>query len=259
MWNAAKKIFANTYLHPRHLSHREIEKFVRTEAPRLEGRLLDVGCGKKPYARWMNRVDSHLGLDMPSTMHGLEQTDVLGSVMALPFSASTFDSILCTEVLEHTPDPLASLREMARIAKPRALLILTVPASEQLHEKPHDYCRFTRYWLEYLLKETGWEIVRLDPRGGASLELGYRLSIFLYSSFGATADAHGKLTPRPIASFLIVPLCACIQIFSVLVEKVWPSTVSTMGYSVLARRNQSRGTTFVPHEANQGHAEYETA
>jgi SAM-dependent methyltransferase len=236
VWTLIKKTLGDTYLHPRHLSHREIAGFVRSEGPKLKGRLLDVGCGKKPYARWLSDVERHFGVDMPSTMHGVEHADVLASALELPFRDNTFDSVLCTEVLEHTPDPAAGLREMARVAKSDALLLLTVPSSEQLHETPYDYCRFTCYWLEYLLKETGWEIVRLHPRGGASLELGYRLSIFLYSSFGATADPHGKLTPRPLASFFIVPVCACVQLFSVLFEKLCPSNVSTMGYGVLARR-----------------------
>jgi SAM-dependent methyltransferase len=236
MWKAIKRLFGGTYLHPRHLSHREILRFIRCQGPKLNGRLLDVGCGEKPYARWLDRVERHWGVDLPSTMHGVEHADVLASVLALPFAGSTFDSVLCTEVLEHTPDPATGLREMARVAKADALLLLTVPSSEQLHEEPYDYCRFTCYWLEYLLEETGWEIIRLDPRGGAPLELGYRLSIFLYTSFGATSDPHGKLTPRPLASFFIVPVCTCIQVFSVLFDKLCPSNVSTMGYGVLARR-----------------------
>ena len=247
MWAAIKKRFGDTYFHPRHLSHREITRFVRAEGSKLRGRLLDVGCGKKPYAQWLPSVDRHFGVDMPSTMHGVEHADALASVLALPFDSGVFDSVLCTEVLEHTPSPIAGLREMARVAKPGALLLLTVPSSEQLHEKPYDYCRFTCYWLEYLLRETGWEIVRLQPRGGALLELGYRLSIFLYSSLGASADPHGKLTPRPLASFCIVPICASIQIFSVLLNKLLPSDVSTMGYGVLARRKRDRveGNDFV--------------
>jgi SAM-dependent methyltransferase len=246
MWITIKKLLDNTYLHPRHISRREIARFVRGEGPKLKGRLLDVGCGKKPYAKWLDRVDRHFGVDMPSTMHGVEHADAFASVLALPFADGAFDSVLCTEVLEHTPDPAAGLREMARVAKPDALLLLTVPSSEQLHEKPYDYCRFTCYWLEYLLSETGWEIIRLHPRGGASLELGYRLSIFLYSSFGATADPHGKLTPRPFASLFIVPTCACIQIFSVLLDKLCPSSVSTMGYGVLARRKPDAASDCGP-------------
>jgi SAM-dependent methyltransferase len=236
MWTSIKRLLDDTYLHPRHISRREIASFVRTEGPRLTGRLLDVGCGKKPYGRLLPNVDQHWGSDMPSTMHGLEHANVFASALALPFPDHTFDSVMCTEVLEHTPDPATGLREMARVAKPDALLLLTVPASEQLHEKPYDYCRFTCYWLEYLMSETGWEIMRLQPRGGAWLEMGYRFSSFLYTTLGATSDSHGKLTPRAFASWFVVPVCACVQLLAVLLDKVWPSNISTMGYGAIARR-----------------------
>ena len=236
MWTSIKKLLDDTYLHPRHISRREIANFVRAEGPRLKGRLLDVGCGKKPYGRLLPNVQQHFGSDMPSTMHGLEHADLFASALALPFPDRTFDSVLCTEVLEHTPDPATGLREMARVAKPDALLLLTVPASEQLHEKPYDYCRFTCYWLEYLLDETGWEILRLRPRGGAWLEMGYRFSSFLYTALGATSDPHGKLTPRALASWFVVPACTCVQLLAVLLDKLWPSNVSTMGYGAIARR-----------------------
>jgi SAM-dependent methyltransferase len=238
MFATIKKLFRNSYLHPRHVSHREISKFVRAEGGTLKGRLLDVGCGKKPYAAWVEGVERHFGVDMPSTMHGVEKVDVWASVLALPFAADTFDSLLCTELLEHVPDPAKGLKEMARVGRPGALLLLTVPASEQLHEKPHDYCRFTCYGLEYLLAEAGWEIMRLRKRGGAWLEIGYRLSSFLYTALGATADPNGKLTPRPLASFFIVPVCAWIQVCSTVLDKLMPSSVSTMGYGVLARKKK---------------------
>ena len=227
---------ATSYLHPRHIAQREIANFVRAEGTKLNGLLLDVGCGRKPYGKWLPNIERHMGVDMPSTMHGPEHADVWASALALPFADATFDSVLCTEVLEHTPDPAVGLREMARVSKAGSLLVLTVPFSEQLHEKPYDFCRFTSYWLEHLLKITGWEILQLRPRGGAWLELGFRVSSFLYTSFGATSDEHGKLSPRPIGSFLVIPACAGVQMFSSIMDKLLPSNISTMGYGVVARR-----------------------
>jgi SAM-dependent methyltransferase len=236
MWTTIKSVFGESYLHPRHIAQREIASFVRSEGTKLDGLLLDVGCGRKPYGKWLPNVERHLGVDMPSTMHGPEHADVWASALALPFADATFDSVLCTEVLEHTPDPAIGLREMARVSKAGTLLLLTVPFSEQLHEKPYDFCRFTSYWLEHLLKITGWEILQLRPRGGAWLELGFRVSSFLYTTFGATSDEHGKLSPRPIGSFLIIPACAGVQVFSSIMDKLLPSSISTMGYGVVARR-----------------------
>ena len=134
-----KRYLQNTWLHPRHLAQREIDDFVRAEGPSLRGVMLDVGCGKKPYLRHASNVKKYIAVDVPSTIHGVHHADVMASVLALPFESETFDSVLCVEVLEHTADPSLGLREMARVAKPGATLLLTVPLSEMLHEEPNDY------------------------------------------------------------------------------------------------------------------------
>ena len=236
MWTAIKGKLQRTYLHPRHLALREIEKFIRREGIRLTGRLLDIGCGKKPYVDLLPNVRQYVGVDVPSTMHGIQRVDVLASVMALPFPEHAFDSLLCTEILEHTPSPVDGLAEMARVAKPGACLLLTVPLSEQLHERPHDYCRFTSYWLRHLLDATGWELISLVPRGGPWLEIGYRFSSFLYTSLGSTSKNDGNLVPRPIAGPFVVVTCAGIQALSSLLNRLWPSDLSTIGYSAVARK-----------------------
>jgi SAM-dependent methyltransferase len=233
-----KRYMGNTWLHPRHLAQREIDSFVRAEGPRLKGRMLDVGCGKKPYQRYFPNVESYVGVDVPSTMHGADHADVLASVLALPFESGTFDSVLCTEVLEHTPDPNLGLREMARIAKPGATLLLTVPLSEQLHEEPNDYCRFTRHWLKYLLDLNGWRIDRIQERGGTWSELGYRFSSFLYSSLGAKKDSTGNLRPHFLLGPPVVMVCTLVQIAAHMLNKLWPSPLSTIGYGVVATRKE---------------------
>lgn len=231
-----KRYLRYTWLHPRHLAEREIANFVRAEGPSLKGIMLDVGCGKKPYLQHFPNVTRYVGLDVPSTMHGTHDADLLASVMALPFGRGTFDSILCTEVLEHTPDPNRALQEMARVAKPGARLLLTAPLSEQLHEEPIDFCRFTRYWLKYLLEQNSWRVEKIQERGGAWLELSYRFSSFLYASMGSKADSTGNLKPRLIFGPPVVILCAIAQLAGHVLNKVWPSSLSTIGYGVVATR-----------------------
>ena len=237
MLTQIKAFLKDTWLHPRHLAQREIARFVQENGAGLHGLLLDVGCGQKPYRGFLPNIRRHVGIDMPGTSHGSQHSDVMASALALPFASSTFDSILCTEVLEHTPDPALGLREMARVARPGAILLMTVPMSEQLHEEPFDYCRFTRHWLRYLLEATGWRVERIQERGGAWLDLGYRFSTFLYTSGGATVSPSGHLRPRPLLGPLVVILCAGVQLIASGLNRVWPSRLSTMGYGVLAMRD----------------------
>lgn len=236
IWLKLKKRFAGSYIHPRYLAQRELRRILEVEGPKLYGRLLDVGCGQKPYAEIIRNVDAYVGLDVPTTMHGVSKIDVVGTALALPFQDSTFDNVLCTEVLEHISDPLAVLREMRRVTKPGGTLLLTVPLSEQLHEEPYDFYRFTKYALDYLLGRAGWHIQRVYERGGTWLELGYRLSSFLYSAAGATRQPSGALQPRLVTGPLIIAICVLVQWMASVLDNIWSSPLSTIGYAVVAER-----------------------
>jgi SAM-dependent methyltransferase len=236
IWLRRKKGLAHSYLHPRYLAQRELRRILEVEGPKLHGMLLDVGCAQKPYAEMIWNVDTYVGLDVPTTMHGVSEIDVVGTALVLPFQNSTFDSVLCTEVLEHIFDPLAALREMHRVTKPGGTLLLTVPLSEQLHEEPYDFYRFTKYALHYLLGKADWQIQKVYERGGTWLELGYRLSSFLYSAVGATRQASGALQPRSVIGPLIVAICVLVQKTASVLDRIWSSPLSTIGYAVVAER-----------------------
>ncbi len=235
-WTAAKDALRSSFLHPRHLAQRELRRLVSAEAPRLRGSLLDVGCGQKPYIDAFSEAVPYIGMDVPSTMHGLSHVDVVGRAIALPFRDACFDSILCTEVLEHIPQPMTALLEMARVARPGAFLLLTVPLSEQLHEEPLDFYRFTKHGLLYILRNTPWRVVTLSDRGGTWLELGHRLSSFLYSSIGARRDSSGQLQPRLVFGPLVAVLCAAVQLAASVLDQVWHSPLSTLGYCLVAQK-----------------------
>src|SRR5687767_13680817 len=68
----------------------------------LRGRLLDIGCGKKAK-QWLvdDLVDEYVGLDHVDTLHGPQSADLQGTAYEIPSGDATFDSILCTAVLEH--------------------------------------------------------------------------------------------------------------------------------------------------------------
>jgi SAM-dependent methyltransferase len=132
----------------------------------VRGRLLDVGCGNRPYREiFADRLTRYVGVDRDRRGG---RPDVAAAALALPFADGRFDTVLATQVLEHVPEPRRLLAEAARVLAPGGHLVLTAPQYWPLHEEPDDYFRFTRYGLEHLVAETGLEILRVKAQGNAA-------------------------------------------------------------------------------------------
>ena len=133
----------------------------------IGGRLIDIGCGEKPYASLIGpHVTDHVGVDHAETLHDTSWVDVVGSAYAIPVEDETFDTALCTSVLEHLEEPEQALRECYRVLRPGAHAVYTIPHIWHLHEEPRDFYRFTKYGISYLLSKVGFEIVELKALGG---------------------------------------------------------------------------------------------
>jgi 2-polyprenyl-3-methyl-5-hydroxy-6-metoxy-1,4-benzoquinol methylase len=79
--------------------------------------------------------------------------DILGDICTHDFSGRSFDVIVLSEVLEHVHSPHLAIANIRAALRKGGRLILTVPFLFPIHERPHDYYRYTRYGLEYLLRD----------------------------------------------------------------------------------------------------------
>ena len=96
-------------------------------------KLLDAGCG----TGWFSQRACEEGADVTSldvgprllgeTAKKCDSTRVVGSVCELPFPDDTFDLVVSSEVIEHTPDPKKAVEELIRVAKPGGKIVITVP------------------------------------------------------------------------------------------------------------------------------------
>jgi SAM-dependent methyltransferase len=138
--------------------------------PQSRGAVLDVGSGAQPYRHLLppgatyNAIDyggaeRNFGYSMPDT------TYYEGDKWPVP--DGSVDLILCTETMEHVPDPSLFLNEAIRCLKHDGRLILTVPFAARWHYIPHDYWRFTPSGLERLLSAAGFGPVAVYARGNA--------------------------------------------------------------------------------------------
>jgi len=129
-----------------------------------KGELLDVGCGESPfYPLFLKRINSYVKTDI-LTSPG--KPDIYSSITALPFKDGGFDTILCTQVLEHVFDPFCALNEMNRVIRSDGVIIIGTPLIYWIHEAPVDYLRYTRYFYQKVATIYGFEILYLKEVGG---------------------------------------------------------------------------------------------
>ena len=137
------------------LQTNSIERHLRGALAGFHGRLLDVGCGNSPFRHLLDPAAAqYQGVDVAAAAaFGYQNPDTVyydGHV--LPFPDASFDAVLCTEVVEHIPDPAETIREIHRVLKPGGLLVVTIPWSARFHYQPYDYHRYTPSMLSSLFK-----------------------------------------------------------------------------------------------------------
>jgi SAM-dependent methyltransferase len=129
------------------------------------GKLLDVGCGNKPFAEMLhNRVTEYVGCDAVQSSE--QVTDVICLATELPFREASYDTVLVTQVIEHVADHQALLRETFRVLRSDGVLILSGPMYWPLHGEPYDFFRFTEHGLRFLLERTGFSRIEIANNGG---------------------------------------------------------------------------------------------
>jgi ubiquinone/menaquinone biosynthesis C-methylase UbiE len=95
---------------------------------------------------------------------------VQGDALHLPFADATFDRVICSEVLEHIPDDVAAMAELARVLRPGGTMAVTVPRavpeavnwalSDAYHQVPGGHVRiYRRRVLEARLRSVGLAVV----------------------------------------------------------------------------------------------------
>jgi SAM-dependent methyltransferase len=158
--------WVGAFINPYFIVRRGISRALRQHRNVVRGELLDYGCGSRPYESLFH-VTRYVGVDVAVSGHdhARSRVDVFFDGSTLPFADQSFDSILCTGVLEHVPDPARALAEMQRVARPGARLLLTMPFLWGEHETPYDFTRFTTFGLRALLERHGWRVTVCEKTG----------------------------------------------------------------------------------------------
>ena len=128
-----------------------------------EGKLLDVGCGSKPYKEIFD-VDEYIGIDIEVSGHDHSSSDIdmYYDGKEIPFSDNFFDHVFCSELLEHVFNLDELLNEINRVLKDGGTFCFTCPFVWDEHEKPYDFARYTSFAIDHLLSKHGFELIKLS-------------------------------------------------------------------------------------------------
>jgi SAM-dependent methyltransferase len=186
--------------------------------PHVKGTILDVGCGAQPYRSLVPRTTAYIGIDtVASKDHfGYDFPDTrYFSGDRWPVSDSSVDFVLCTEVLEHVPDPREFLSEAFRCLTPGGAILLTVPFAARWHFIPHDYWRFTPSGLGRLLGEAGFENTRVYARGNAFTVACYKAMALLLR---LAAPQTQSILLRLALLILFIPFAPAFILLAILAD-----------------------------------------
>jgi len=181
--------------------------------------VLDAGSGEGQYRLHFDR-QRYLGVDLGlgDVKWNYSRLDAVADLARLPFPAEAFDAALHIVTLEHVPEPLKVLQEISRVLRPGAPLLIVVPQEWEVHQAPHDYYRYTRYGISYLLESAGFQDLNIQPAGGFFRLLSRRL-------YYAVRYAPAVLFPLA-ALAMVVPL----------LEPLERDRNTTLGYICSARK-----------------------
>lgn len=198
----------------------------------ISGRLIDIGCGKKPYIDlFAPFVTEHVGVDHKESLHNKDNVDLFGTAYEIPAPDESFNSALCTAVLEHLEEPEQALRECYRVLKMGGVAVYTVPFIWHLHEEPRDFYRFSKYGLYYLFKKTGFEVLEITALSGFWVTFG---QLLVYNIF--------RFNRGPLRWFKIIEFIGfIIQGAAFLLDKIDKTEQWTWMYVVAARKPYGHG------------------
>lgn len=165
--------------HPFYFARRNLNRFFKKHSFNLKGNLLDVGCGSMPYKNLFTKVENYIGLDIERNKKQ-SSANFFYDGKKFPFKDETFDSVICSQVLEHVFEPDFFLREIHRVIKINGLVILTVPFIWDEHEKPYDYARYTSFGLRYILKKKGFKILKQFKIGNDLTVITQLINCYIY-------------------------------------------------------------------------------
>jgi len=138
--------------------------------------ILDAGAGESQFKKFCDHLkyiaqdfgqysgEGNVGLQTGTWDN--TKLDIVSDILSIPLPDHSVDAIMCTEVLEHIPDPLGAIKEFNRLVKPGGYLLITAPFASITHFAPYHFASgLSRFFYEKNLAENGFKITDLQLNG----------------------------------------------------------------------------------------------
>lgn len=205
-------LFAN----PFYFARKGLYKHISELAVQINGgKLLDVGCGTKPY-KDLFAVETYDGLEYDTPEYrASKRAEYFYDGHTFPFDNESYDNAISNEVLEHVFNPDEFLSEINRVLKQNGRLLLTVPFVWDEHEPPYDFARYTSFGLKFLLEKHGFEIIEYRKSVNDLGVVFQLLNDYIYKKM----IKRGKLKHRIIVN----SICSIFNILGAFIVKITPN------------------------------------
>lgn len=175
---------ASVFINASYFTKKGIYRGIKRNAGELNGKLLDFGCGNKPYKDLFD-VSEYIGIDIENEAHdhSQEPVDVFYDGKRIPFENGHFDNVFSSEVFEHVFNLDEMIEEISRVLRKDGKLLITLPFVWIEHEKPNDFARYTRFGIAHLLQKHGFEIEKSERSSTFIETIAQLASAYIYNTF----------------------------------------------------------------------------
>lgn len=210
-------------------NHKLIRALERTRH-HAHGRLLDVGCGSRPFAAMFTGcVDEYWGTDLRGSRHlKARRPDAFASAGTQPFRDASMDTLVAFSVVTYLPEPAEMFREAARVLKPGGVALVEFAQMEPILDAPYDFYRYTEYGARYQLERAGFEVIEILPLGGLWARVGL-----------AMIGGLNRVNRGPTRILTEIPvrlLYVALQLWFEGMDRLFFDPLDAMSHLVVARR-----------------------
>ncbi len=221
----------SVFINPYFISRISLYNAVRAFAGKTSdtATILDIGCGVKPY-RSLFRSPLYTGIDIQGGGHSDDQKyiDAYYDGEHIPFPDSSFEIIICTQVLEHADDPETLIGDAFRVAKPGCRVLFSMPFVYMEHEIPYDFRRFTRFEHVRVMERAGFTDLHIQETTGFFGVFGQLFVVMCFESIRMRAPLFKAL--------LTLCVFGPIMIVSVALDAIFRKPALTLDYIVTATK-----------------------